>query len=194
MPNTDLSPSEYAHLSRGSNAKVNGAIPWFKAFCVETGHKFEDAIICVTGTGSNAKGDHTTFDAFIQWFGEKAERDEEVVIPPDCTKPHRRRVSHDKLLTCSRWMYNLVNHQLALEGQRGFSVDDKWCPSMPHWKSAVEKLVRRGRDGKFATCARIGTEPFFVARLHGQVIPHVLWTRNRSVAGTRRLNHAATSV
>ena len=81
MPNVDLSPSEYAHLSRGSNAKVNGAIPWIKAFCLDTGRNFDDAITCVRGTGREAKADHDIFDALIHWFGEKAARDEETMSP-----------------------------------------------------------------------------------------------------------------
>ena len=150
-PNAELTPSEYAHLSRGSNAKVNGAIPWVKAFCAETGRTFDDAIICVSGVGGDAKVDHSTFDAFVQWFGIKAEADEEVVIPPECTRPHRRKVSHDKLLTCARWMYNVVNHQLARRGQRGFSATDKFCPTLPSWEGAVAKLARRERDHRSAT-------------------------------------------
>lgn len=150
-PNASLSPSEYAHLSPGSNAKVNGAVPWFKAFCMDTGRTFDEAIICVRGIGLQAKTDHVIFDAFVRWFGEKGERDEEVVIPPECTKPHRRKVSHDKLLTCARWMYNVANHQLARQQQRGFCATDKFCPTLPSWNGAVAKLTRRWRDHREST-------------------------------------------
>ena len=156
---TVASPTRFGHLSDAANDKVKQGIPWYKGFCLAKGHDYEGALMCTRGSGQDAQVDIKYFDEFVAWLGEQGEKDVDVVIPPECSRPHRRPVTKHTLRTVERWMFNQLNHQLRQQGARVLGDRESLASKLPSWAEAKAKLVSRDTARKLATSVPLDRTP-----------------------------------